>query len=293
MNYRHAYHAGNHGDVVKHAVLALILAYLNKKEAPWRFIDTHAGLGQYDLEGEAALKTGEWREGIGRLAPHLGLLPRAEERALSGDVLLLLAPFAETLRSVNADGTLRFYPGSPAVARALARPQDRLMLCELHGDDGALLAALYLGDQQVKVRRIDGWLALNAFVPPKERRGLVLVDPPFEAPGEFGRLVDGLAAAAEKWPTGMFLLWHPVKDGAAVAAYERGMRTSGLPRLLLAEVMVRGRTGTRFDGSGLVILNPPWTLKGELDTLLPALAGLLAQGPGAGARTDWLTGTPA
>ena len=192
--------------------------------------------------------------------------------------------------SANPNGVLRTYPGSPAVARALARRQDRLSLCELHPADAATLRARYAGDQNVKTFDLDGWLALGSFVPPKERRGAVLIDPPFEADGEFTRLASGLAGAHARWPTGAYLLWHPIKDLAPARAYERTLRAAGIPKILFAELFIRKPTNETFDGCGLVIVNPPFTLEPALRTLLPYLAAALAQGAGAGARFDWLAG---
>jgi 23S rRNA (adenine2030-N6)-methyltransferase len=294
MNYRHAYHAGNFADVVKHAVLALVLTHLSKKESAWRFIDTHAGPGATDLSADEPARTGEWRDGIGRIAAHLGLKPLAGSDIAaaptpSSDARAALEPYAQALLAANADGLLRHYPGSPEIARALARRQDRLTLCELHPADAATLSARYAGDWQVKTIEIDGWLALGAFVPPKERRGLVLVDPPFEEPGEFDRLVGGLAKAHERWPTGAYILWHAVKDVSSAHTYERALRATSIPKVLFAELFIRERTGVSLDGSGLAIVNPPFTLEGHLAALLPYLAAALARGKGAGFRLERLT----
>jgi 23S rRNA (adenine2030-N6)-methyltransferase len=294
MNYRHAYHAGNFADVVKHAVLALILAHLSKKESAWRFIDTHAGPGSTDLSADEPSRTGEWRDGIGRIAEHLGLKPIAGSDAATAQApapaaRAALAPYVQALFAANPDGVLRTYPGSPEIARALARRQDRLTLCEIHPADGAALRTRFAGDQNVKTIALDGWLALGAFVPPKERRGLVLVDPPFEEPGEFGRLADGLFKAYQRWPTGTYVLWHAVKDVASAHAYERALGASSIPKILFAELFIRERTGTALDGSGLAIVNPPFTLEGHLAALLPYLAAALARGPGAGFRLEQLT----
>jgi len=294
MNYRHAYHAGNFADILKHAVLALILRHLNLKPGPWRFIDTHSGIGLYDLAADAPSRTGEWRLAIARLASHLGLsLP---EQALvatsdirpSDEALGALEPYAQALRAANPDGVLRFYPGSPRIARALARSQDRLTLTELHNEDAKRLTGEFGGDYQVKVRALDGWLALGAFVPPKERRGLVLVDPPFEEPGEFDRLVSGLIKAHRRWPTGTYMLWHPIKDRAGPRAYERMLIEAQIPKMLLAELFVRERTEGAFNGCGIVVVNPPFTLQADLEALLPYLASCLKQGPGAEHRLCWL-----
>src|SRR5437763_13112898 len=197
MNYRHAFHAGNFADVLKHAVLARILAHLGEKAAPFRVIDTHAGAGLYDLAAEAATRTGEWRGGIGRLI----------DADLADDIRALLAPYLAAVRAANPGGGLRRYPGSPLIALSLMRPRDRLVACELEPGAAAALAAHLRRDARARAVEIDGWLALNAYVPRKERRGVVLIDPPYEEKHEFARLADALAGAQRKWTTGIFLLW--------------------------------------------------------------------------------------
>ena len=280
MNYRHAFHAGNFADVVKHAVFVRVLMHLRDKPAPFRIIDTHAGAGRYDLAGPEAGRSGEWRNGIGRLAG----------AKLPPSAAALLAPYLEAVAACNSDAELKTYPGSPALARALMRRQDRLVACELEPYAAATLARELRGDSRSKVVTIDGWIALEAYVPPNERRGVVLVDPPFEQADEFSRLVHGLAAAHRKWPTGVYLLWYPIKDAAAVAAWLRKIRRLGLAKTLQAELVVKAETVTTgLRGSGLIVINPPWKLMDELAILLPALASVLA--PGAATPTwRWLTG---
>lgn len=274
MNYRHAFHAGNFGDVLKHAVLARVVEHLKRKDAAFRVIDTHAGLGLYDLTAEAE-RTGEWRAGIGRVL--------AAET--SADVAALLEPWLAVVDAVNDGGPLRLYPGSPVLARRLLRRQDRLTLVELHPADGESLAELFEGDWAVKVMQLDGWLALKAFVPVKERRGVVLVDPAFEVLGELERLGDGLLEAWRRWPTGTFIGWYPIKDVAAVDALHRRLAAAPVAKLVAADLLVRGPTGAGpLPGAGLVVLNPPWTLADELDRLMPWFAATLAQGPGNDAR---------
>ncbi|MCP5432806.1 MAG: 23S rRNA (adenine(2030)-N(6))-methyltransferase RlmJ [Alphaproteobacteria bacterium] len=296
MNYRHAYHAGNFADVVKHAVLAAILAHLNAKPGAWRAIDAHAGIGAYALAGPEAAKTGEWRAGIGRLARLAGLgLPPGEEnsRALpapSEEARAALAPYLGAVASANPDGILRTFPGSPAVMRHLARTQDRLTLVELHPEDFSALRARYAGDRQVKTIPLDAWDAAKAFVPPKERRGLLLLDPPFEEAGEFARLAESLKANHRRWATGIFLLWHPVKDLDAIRAYDAALKALAIPKMLRVELTVRKRTGASLDGTALTVVNPPYTLEPALEALLPFLSEALAQGPGAGHRLEWLQG---
>jgi 23S rRNA (adenine2030-N6)-methyltransferase len=281
MNYRHAYHAGNFADVVKHAVLARVLVHLRDKPAPFRVIDTHAGAGLYDLAGVEAGKTGEWRNGIGQI---IGA-------SLDEPVRALLAPYLDAVAACNPGGGLARYPGSPALAQALLRSQDRLVACELEPQAAVALHHQLRGDNRTKAVTIDGWTALNAYVPPPERRGLVLIDPPFERPGEFGRLAQGLAAAHRKWATGIYLLWYPVKDMVEIATFARKLTRLGLTRMLRAELMIEStaaRGGLR--GSGMIVVNPPWTLHGELKLLLPALRQTLAGHAAGGLTLDWLSG---
>jgi 23S rRNA (adenine2030-N6)-methyltransferase len=280
MNYRHAFHAGNFADVFKHAVLARIIAYLKQKPAAFRVIDTHAGAGLYDLAGADASRTGEWRDGIGKL---LAAAPPPAARDL-------LAPYLETVASFNSGDAITLYPGSPALVRHWLRTQDRLVVCEAEPVAARALANRMRGDHRVKAIAIDGYTALNAYVPPKERRGLVLTDPPFEQPDEFARVADGLAGAHRKWPTGHYLVWYPIKDTRAAEGFARDLTRRGIARMLRAELTVAPvRAGEKLNGSGLIIVNPPWTLEDELAVLLPALADVLAVGKG-GTRLDWLAG---
>ena len=279
MNYRHIFHAGNFADVVKHAILARLVVYMQRKAKPFRVIDTHAGTGRYDLSSDAAQRTGEWRDGIGRL---VGAEPPAAAVAL-------LAPYLDAVRALNGAGPVTTYPGSPWLVRHLLRPQDRLSAIEMHPDDAAELASLFAGDVKVRITRLDGWLALGAHVPPKERRGIVLVDPPFEVPGEYDRLVGGLAAAHQRFPSGTYALWYPLKLGAPVAAFHARLADLSIGNILVAELSVRDAAAAGLTGCGLVIVNPPFTLANELDVLLPALRTILAQDPSATCRAFWLT----
>lgn len=280
MNYRHAFHAGNFADVLKHAVLSRIVAYLGRKETAFRFLDTHAGIGVYDLAGSEAARTGEWHDGIGRL----------HGAVLEPPLAAALADYLGVVAALNPDGVLRRYPGSPEVVRRLARPQDRLLLCELHPEDARTLAAAFARDRRVKAVAIDGWTALRAYLPPRERRGLVLIDPPFEEPGEFERLAQGLAAAHARWAGGVYALWYPVKDVRETDSFAAALGRGGIPRLLRVELLLRRPLDpARLNGCCLVLVNPPWRLDEELRLVLPLLAARLAQGPGAGARIDWLT----
>ncbi|MBZ9917338.1 23S rRNA (adenine(2030)-N(6))-methyltransferase RlmJ, partial [Mesorhizobium sp. BR1-1-7] len=279
MNYRHAYHAGNFADVVKHVVLTRLLEYLKQKDKAFRVIDTHAGIGRYDLSSLEAQKTGEWQGGIGRLV----------DAAPEAQAAMLLAPYLDAVRACNADGPLKKYPGSPLVARHLLRKQDRLSAIELHPKDVAKLKTEFAGDFQTRVIELDGWLALGAHLPPKEKRGLVLIDPPFEEEGEFGRLVDGLAKAHKRWPGGIYALWYPIKDRKAVIGFRKALKETGVPKLLDIEFEIRPASQEpSLDGSGLVVANPPFTLEGELRILLPALHKLLVLEKPAHWTLNWL-----
>ncbi len=281
MNYRHAFHAGNFADVIKHVVLARLIEYLKLKDKPFRVIDTHAGAGLYDLSGMAAQRTGEWRGGIGRL------LDMPAQGAASG----LMAPYLDAVAAANPGGGLKHYPGSPLIVRGLLRRQDRLTAIELHPEDAGDLGDLFAGDHQVRVIELDGWLALGAHLPPKEKRGLVLVDPPFEQAGEFDRLATGLMKACRRWPAGIYALWYPIKDHAAAARFAENLRKSGIPKILDIRFGIRPPSNEpRFDTAGMIIVNPPYTLEGELRVLLPILKAALAESPGAQWSLEWLAG---
>ncbi|MEO8650984.1 MAG: 23S rRNA (adenine(2030)-N(6))-methyltransferase RlmJ [Hyphomicrobiaceae bacterium] len=278
MNYRHAYHAGNFADVLKHAVLSLVLVHLKQKEAPFRVIDTHAGIGMYDLAGEEAGKTGEWRGGIGRLlGPEAAPLP-----ALAAG---LMKPYLDAVGALNPDGAPRSYPGSPCLALALMRGDDRLMANELHPEDAATLRRTLARDRRAKVLELDGWLALKAQLPPKERRGVVLVDPPFEEPGELERIATGLDNARRRFSGGVYLLWYPIKDPRPVARFHQDLTKIAPPAALAIELLIRAPVDVdRLNGCGLIVLNPPFTLEEDLGVLLPVLAERLSDGVGATGR---------
>jgi len=278
MNYRHAFHAGNFADVHKHAVLARILTYLRAKPAPFRVVDTHAGAGRYDLYSRDGSRGGEWHDGIERIWK-----PRAPNKALDE----FLAPYLGAVAELNPGGELRNYAGSPLICAALLRPQDRLIACELEPRSAALLSAALRGEHRAKVIGIDGWTALGAYVPPQERRGVVLVDPPFEEAADFTRLASALAAAHRKWPTGIYMLWYPIKERAAPDALTRRLRKLAMPAVLRCEITVGPpRADAGLVGSGLIVINPPFKLDADLKVLLPALTEAFSQE--AACRIDWL-----
>jgi 23S rRNA (adenine2030-N6)-methyltransferase len=277
MNYRHAFHAGGFADVIKHIVLVRMLTYLHEKPAPFRFIETHAGAGLYDLSSEEARRGGEWLTGIARL----------RQARFSPETALLIKPYLDIIRAFNPDAELQAYPGSPLIARALLRPQDRMTACEVEPKARKRLVEALHRDTQARVVDLDGWLALPAFVPPNERRGVVLIDPPYEQKDEFERLGKGFAQAFAKWPTGSYLLWYPVKSRRATDELARHVAdaVSAGPspgKFLRLEFSVAPQAmGTALTSAGLLIVNPPWTLAGELKAILPELQKPLGQG-GAG-----------
>jgi 23S rRNA (adenine2030-N6)-methyltransferase len=283
MNYRHAYHAGNFADVLKHAVLALAIEYLKRKEAPFRVIDTHAGAGRYVLTSIEASKTGEWQGGIGRLlGPDAQPLPQG--------VAQHLHPYLEAVRRENAGAALGVYPGSPVIALRLMRVQDTLIANERHPEEWASLKAAIGADRRVKLMALDGWVALKSLLPPKERRGIVLIDPPFEETGELERMLEGLAQGLQRFATGIYLAWYPIKDLEPIARFHAGLAGLGAPKLLRIELMIeRPSHPERLNGCGLIVANPPYTLEGELAAILPVLSRRLAAGSqGAGYRLDWI-----
>jgi 23S rRNA (adenine2030-N6)-methyltransferase len=297
MNYRHAFHAGSFADVLKHVILARILVHLRDKPAPFRVIDTHAGAGLYDLAGAEASLTGEWRDGIGRLAA--ATLPAA-----AAD---LAAPYFAVVHGCNPDGGLRFYPGSPLIAHYLLRRHDRLIACEIVPD-----AAIALADNlrisvskngadespsaderagrpksQFKVLPVDGWIALAAYVPVKERRGVVVVDPPYEQPDDFARLADGIVAAHRKWRTGTYMLWYPIKNRDGPDHLAAALRRADIDKALRVELKVAAPPeGGGLAGCGVVVINPPWKLAAEIEILLPALANILGRDAGGAYALD-------
>ena len=286
MNYRHAYHAGNFADVLKHAVLALVVEYMKRKEAPFRVIDVHAGAGRYSLASVEAAKTCEWLGGIGRL---LG----PEARPLPADVAQHLQHYLQAVRRENAGEPLEVYPGSPAIALQLMRAQDTLIANELHPEELAHLKAAIGADRRAKVMALDAWVALKSLLPPKERRGVVLIDPPFEAADELDRMVGGLSQALQRFATGVYLLWYPIKAPKLVARFHASLAALGVSALMRIELLIqRPSDPERLNGCGLVVANPPYTLEDELTAILPELSRRLAAG-GAGARhrLDWIEPT--
>jgi 23S rRNA (adenine2030-N6)-methyltransferase len=278
MNYRHAYHAGNHADILKHTVLVRIIEHLKNKDRPFRFIDVHAGIGVYALDGVEAGKTREWEGGIGRMAEAFGT-----------DVEDLLAPYRGVIAALDSSGTMTRYPGSPWIAAALMRAGDRMTANELHPEDKTLLESCLRHDRRVSVTGIDAEICVKANLPPPERRGLVLIDPPYEEKDEAERAIRMLSQGLNRFATGCFMLWYPVKADGLAERMSDAAAALGLAGTLKAELRIREsfKEGG-LAGSGLIVINPPWQLDRELELLLPALAKRLGLGNWGQASVTWL-----
>jgi 23S rRNA (adenine2030-N6)-methyltransferase len=281
MNYRHIFHAGNRCDVVKHAVLTLVLGHLRTKDKGFAVLDTHAGIGLYDLKDPRALKTLEASEGV------LLFLAAPEHPAL--------APYRDILRKLNPlwDGKnvneFRVYPGSPLLTFHMLRHQDRLIACELHPEDAETLRLNAPNDKRMQIHGRDGYEAMCAFLPPQEKRGLALIDPPYEQPDEFEKIIACLTTIYRRWSTGIYMIWYPIKDRPAIWKFHDALASSGINKILCAEFIydLEGRSD-RLSGSGLIIVNPPWKLDEEYQTLFPYLHQAMGT-PHQGFVVKWLT----
>lgn len=276
LSYRHAFHAGNFADVLKHLVEVEILRYLQQKEKPFVYLDTHAGAGLYSLQSDEAGKNAEYQNGIG---------------ALAGCDWPALQPYLQLVQQLSErDGQTQLYPGSPAIAQALLREQDRAQLYELHPQDVQTLQQLMRADRRVRVSHSDGFTGLLASVPPAERRGLILMDPPYEVKSDYDTVVSTLVKAHRRFATGIYALWYPVVERARIDRLEQALKASGIPRIQLFELGLGADTNERgMTSSGMVVINPPWTLKTTLDALLPQLAQRLGGAQGVW-RSEELTG---
>lgn len=265
MNYRHAFHAGNFADCMKHALLVWLLRALARKPAAFCVLDTHAGIGRYDLGSDEAQRTGEWREGIGKLQG------------------IAEGPLADYVALASEGGS---YPGSPAIAAALLREQDRLALVELHEEDHATLRALFRRDDRVAVHRRDAWESLRALTPFPEKRGLVLMDPPFEQPGEYERLAAGIAEVSRRARGLVQAAWYPIKGRAPVRAFHTALAESGVRDIVAAELHLREPVdAARLNGCGLVVVNPPYGFEEAARDILAALSEKLSTGEAGGGWT--------
>lgn len=277
MNYRHAFHAGNFADVMKHALMVRILIHLCAKDTPFRVIDTHGGAGLYDLSDPRYAGSLEWQGGIGRL----------DAAPISGPAGDYLAPYLAAVAATRAEHGASFYPGSPLIARQFLRADDRLIAAELHDRVILRLRQAFGRDQVMKALHLDARQALLANIPPKERRGLVLIDPAYESRDEFATAAAMLTDAVAKWPTGIYALWYPVKDRRICDSFIASLVEAGLTRMLRLELCVdEPRLDGPLVGSGLLVVNPPWTLAEQAGVMLPALAETLALRGRASFRCD-------
>ncbi len=269
MNYRHAYHAGNFADVFKHCVLVGLLESLKGKQKPFCVIDTHAGAGRYDLQADAAMRTGEAHQGVMRLTGALRLPAMAH----------IYLNLVHALNEGSARG-LRYYPGSPLLAASLLRADDRLVLCELQDEETLQLRREFRQDRRVHVHQRDGYQMLRALLPPAERRGLVLIDPPYEAQEqEFSLIRATLDDALQRWPTGIYAVWYPIKLRQSLQPFHRYLRECAGKRVCIAELCLHpDNSALRLNGCGLAIINSPWRFELQLRELLAPLHGLLAEG---------------
>lgn len=285
MNYRHHYHAGNYADVFKHVLLLQLIRAMQRKEKGFLYLDTHAGRGGYDLSVPAVLPDGKSRApehpaGIGRLWGATGLPP-----ALN-DYLALVRRFND--RNGATGEELKFYPGSPWIAKLLLRPQDRLALCELRPDDAEALDFEFARESRVTVQAIDGYIGLKALLPPPEKRALVLVDPPFETKKEFADIARGLRDALKRLPGAVCAVWYPITERARTEDFHHALLELATPTLF-AELSIAGEASLlRMKGCGLLILNPPWQIDREIRAVLPVLRERLRAEAGASAACDWL-----
>ena len=284
MNYRHAYHAGNFADALKHSALCELLRLLTSKDKPLFVLDTHAGAGGYDLAGPQAQRTGEAGTGIARLV-------EAAKRGAPGAVARYLSAVTAFDRKFGAhDGPPRRYPGSPRLIRAGMRATDRFVACELHGEDALALKREFAGDRAVEVRPVDGYAVLKALLPPPERRGLILIDPPFEATEEFERLARAVRQGLRRFATGCYVIWYPLKDQAAARSFVEGLAETKLLRLELG--IGPQLPASKLDACALAVINPPWQFEEAMREALPWIAAAL--GNAAWARIDASTAnTPA
>lgn len=275
LSYRHSFHAGNHADVLKHIVQSLILNALQQKETPFVYHDTHSGVGRYDLTHEWSEKTGEYKQGIGRLWQQT-------------DTPVAIDSYLDAVKALNQGEELRYYPGSPRIARAHLRAQDRMVLSELHPSDYPLLEQEFARDRQVAIYKQDGFARLKASLPPKERRGLVLIDPPYELAKEYRDVVQAIAQSHKRWSTGIYAIWYPVVNRCDIEDMLEGLTNLGIRKILQIELGVAPDTNQRgMTASGMIVINPPWKLESEMQTILPFLKQAIAPATGH-FKVEWV-----
>ncbi|MDG3086801.1 23S rRNA (adenine(2030)-N(6))-methyltransferase RlmJ [Vibrio hannami] len=275
LSYRHSFHAGNHADVVKHIVQSLILDSLKQKDKPFVYHDTHSGVGRYDLTHEWSEKTGEYKQGIEKVWQSTSIPEEVQS-------------YLKAVQNLNEGSDLRYYPGSPRVARAQIRPQDRMVLTELHPSDYPLLQQEFHRDRQVKIFKEDGFQRLKASLPPAERRGLVLIDPPYELAKEYRDVVRAIAQSHKRWATGIYAIWYPVVNRSDIDDMIEGLEGLGIRKILKIELAVSPDTNERgMTASGMIVINPPWKLEQQMKQVLPFLKETIAPVTGS-YKLDWI-----
>lgn len=263
LSYRHSYHAGNHADVLKHIVLSLCIESLKEKEKPFLYLDTHSGAGRYLLQSEHAEKTAEYLSGIARVWQQT-------------EILELLTPYFSVLKYYNRSETLKYYPGSPLIAKQLLREQDKLSLTELHSSDYPLLRQEFSKDRRAKVLREDGFLQLKSKLPPESRRGIVLIDPSYEIKDDYQKIPIALLEGYKRFATGCYLLWYPVVNRKQTQTMIDGIVNSGIKRILQIELAIRPDNNQKgMTASGMIVINPPWKLQEQMQQILPWLQDII------------------
>lgn len=276
FSYRHIYHAGNFADVMKHALLTLLVRAMQRKDTPFCYLDTHGGIGRYDLRSEQAQKTGEFHQGI-------------EPVLAAASPPAGLSDYLAAVRACNHGDFLDYYPGSPRVTRFLLRPQDRMVLSELNPVDILTLKQEFAGDRQVAVHLKDAYAGLKAFLPPPEKRALILIDPAFERKDEYARLIQGLLEAHARFPTGVYAIWYPIMSRALVNRFYADIQASGLAKILRCELIIRASDDRSImSGSGMLIINPPWQLEEQVRPVLDWLWAILKREECPAPVVDWL-----
>lgn len=276
LSYRHSFHAGNHADVLKHTVQSLIISALNEKDKPYLYLDTHAGAGRYLLSGEHAERTGEYLDGIARIWQQ-------------DDLPAELGPYIKAVKDLNPNGKLRYYPGSPLIARFLLREYDKLQLTELHSSDFPLLRGEFLKDSRARTDRADGYQQLKSKLPPLSRRGFVLIDPPYELKSDYQAVVKGIEEGYKRFSTGVFALWYPVVLRQQIKRMCKELEATGIRRILQIELGVRPDSD-RFGmtASGMIVINPPWKLEQQMNNVLPWLHSKLVPAGTGHTTVSWI-----
>ncbi len=277
LSYRHIYHAGNHADILKHVIVSQICQHLIKKEAPFFYLDTHAGIGEYPLSSTQAQKNKEFESGIAKLIAE-STLPEP------------IAEFVQLVQSMNPPNELLTYPGSPKVVSYYQRLKDKLHLCELHPSDFPVLAALFPNKRKANVQKGDGFAAVRAMLPPPQKRGFVLMDPPYEVKKDYQTVVNALSDGYKRFPTGTYAIWYPVLSRQQANNLISSVKSTGIRNTLLVELLIRDADADKgMNGSGMIITNPPWTLETEAAQYLPILTSLLGEGSAASFQVRWIT----